>query len=60
MTFSHIFTIVVPVFLVIALIRGRRRTSFGGGARTRSGCSLWFALPASLFLGIATPRATSC
>ncbi|WP_063727295.1 AEC family transporter [Streptomyces sp. RTd22] len=59
MSFSHIFTIVVPVFLVIALGYGAgRRMSFGGGgADALRVLTMEFALPASLFLGIAnTPR----
>ncbi|MFI0773693.1 AEC family transporter [Streptomyces sp. NPDC021212] len=59
MSFSHIFTIVVPVFLVIALGYGAGRgTSFGGQrADALRVLTMEFALPASLFLGIAnTPR----
>ncbi|WP_055552139.1 AEC family transporter [Streptomyces sp. NBRC 110028] len=59
MTFSHIFTIVVPVFLVIALGYGAGRgTSFDGRrADALRVLTMEFALPASLFLGIAnTPR----
>src|SRR4051794_41130018 len=59
MSFSHIFTIVVPVFLVIALGYGAGRgTSFDGQrADALRVLTMEFALPASLFLGIAnTPR----
>ncbi|WP_030742977.1 AEC family transporter [Streptomyces sp. NRRL F-5135] len=61
MSFSHIFTIVVPVFLVIALGYGAGRgQSFAGergGALTV--LTMQFALPASLFLSIMnTPRHT--
>lgn len=59
MSFSHIFTIVVPVFLVIALGYGAGRgTSFNGErADALRVLTMEFALPASLFLGIAnTPR----
>jgi malonate transporter len=59
MSFSHIFTIVVPVFLVIALGYGAGRgTAFSGErADALRVLTMDFALPASLFLGIAnTPR----
>ncbi|MFJ1744916.1 AEC family transporter [Streptomyces sp. NPDC088116] len=61
MSFSHIFTIIVPVFLVIALGygagRGQAFSGDRGGALTV--LTMQFALPAALFLSIMnTPRQT--
>lgn len=61
MSFTHIFTIIVPVFLVIALGygagRGQAFSGERGGALTV--LTMQFALPAALFLSIMnTPRHT--
>jgi malonate transporter and related proteins len=57
--FADIFTIIVPVFLVIALgfLTGRLHWFDGERAQALRDLTMQLALPASLFLGIATtPR----
>ncbi|WP_320783260.1 AEC family transporter [Streptomyces sp. CRN 30] len=61
MSFSHIFTVVVPVFLIILVGygTGRLRLFDAGGTKALRDLTMQLALPASLLLSIwKTPRHT--
>jgi predicted permease len=61
MSFSHIFAVVVPVFIIILVGYGTGRLKLfdASGAQTLRDLTMQLALPAALFLGIwHTPRHT--